>query len=136
MKITIVDLKEMAAQKGRQRKTLMNGPRFHTWLNVYEPGQEDELHCHNADQTFYLVEGECTMRFPDGTETVMQPGQVALMPGGQFYQLANVTQEKVVLLGTRALSSEKSLKIDHATRKPVDYGHGPRPEPTGTRILV
>ena len=136
--IKIVDLKEMAATKGRHRKVLMNGPHFHTWINVYEPGQEDEMHCHNGDQTFYLVQGECTMRFPDGTEAVMQPGQVALMPGGQFYQLANKTQELVVLLGTRGTSQEKSLKIDYETRKPIIYGEGKAhlKEPTGTRVLV
>ncbi|MBI2756841.1 MAG: cupin domain-containing protein [Chloroflexi bacterium] len=138
VQIKIVDLKAMAGQKARMRQVLMNTPKFHTWLNVYEPGQEDEMHCHNADQTFYLVAGECTMRFPDGTQAVMQPGQIALMPGGQFYQLANVTQEKVVLLGARTLSQEKSLKIDYETRKPIFYGDekADRPEPTGTRILV
>jgi hypothetical protein len=25
------------------------------------PGEKDDMHCHNADQTFYLIAGECTM---------------------------------------------------------------------------
>lgn len=136
MSIKIVDLKAMADEKGKQRTLLMNGPRMNTWLTVYEPGESDELHCHNADQTFYMVEGECTVRFPDGAQFVMKPGCVALMPGGNFYQLINASQEKMVLLGTRASSQEKGLTIDYVTRKPVDRGQGVRPEPTGTRIHV
>jgi mannose-6-phosphate isomerase-like protein (cupin superfamily) len=47
------------------------------------------MHCHNADQTFYVIEGECTMRFPDGGEVVLKPGQAAMITGGSFYQLEN-----------------------------------------------
>lgn len=58
MAIKILDLKEMAETPGFRRKVLMNGPRFHTWLHVYaNPGDHDEMHCHNADQTFYCIEG-------------------------------------------------------------------------------
>ena len=136
--IKVVDLPDLANQGGRQRKMLMNGPRFHTWINVYLPGEMDELHCHNADQTFYLVEGECTLHFPDGGSQVMKPGEIALMPGGQFYQLHNTGEGKMILLGARGMSMEQSLKIDYETRKPFEYGGGgPKADaPRGTSILV
>jgi mannose-6-phosphate isomerase-like protein (cupin superfamily) len=137
--IKIVNLPELGAAGGRQRKMLMNGPRFHTWINVYLPGQMDEMHCHNADQTFYCVEGECSMHFPDGGTSVMKPGDLALMPGGQFYQLHNTGEDKMVLLGSRAMSQEQSLKIDYETRKPIEGGR-PRGKdaeaPRGTTVLV
>lgn len=136
MPIKIVDLKEMGSQEGLPRRVLMNGPRFHTWISVYEPGRSDEIHCHNADQTFAVIEGACTMRFPDGGEAVLTPGCVALIPGGQFYQLVNASPENMVLLGARGLSDEGNVTIDYKTRKEVDYGLGKRQSPTGTRILV
>lgn len=136
MPIKIVDLKELGSQDGASRRVLMNGPRFHAWISVYEPGRSDEIHCHNADQTFSVIEGECTMRFPDGGEAVLNPGCVALIPGGQFYQLVNESAEKMVLLGTRGLSDEGNVTIDYETRKEVDYGLGKRQPPNGTRILV
>jgi len=93
------------------------------------------MHCHNADQTFYCVEGECTVHFPDGGSVVMTPGSLALMPGGHFYQLESSGVEQMVMLGARGLNSEQSLKIDFETRKPVDAKEGRTP-PTGTRVLV
>jgi gentisate 1,2-dioxygenase len=136
--IKVVNLPGLGAQSGRQRKMLMNGPRFHTWINVYLPGQMDELHCHNADQTFYCVEGECTLHFPDGGTCVMQPGDLALMPGGQFYQLHNTGADKMVLLGARGMSMEQSLKIDYETRKPIEGGGRGKDNaaPRGTTLLV
>jgi hypothetical protein len=32
------------------------------------------MHCHNADQTFCVREGECTMHFPDGEKPCSDPG--------------------------------------------------------------
>ena len=138
-KIKVVDLPTLAdpSSTKRQRKVLMNGPRFHTWINIYTPGDIDEMHCHNADQTFYLVEGECTMHFPDAPDEVLHPGQIALMPGGQFYQLHNTSNAKMILLGSRALNSEQSLKIDYETREPIGPKAGlSATPPQGTSLLV
>lgn len=133
---TIVDLAELGQQAtGRTRKVLMNGPRFHTWLHVYAPGDRDDMHCHNADQTFYCVAGECTMHFPDGGRSVLRPGMVALIPGGTFYQLENAAEENMVLMGNRALSQQVIQHINYETRE--DHrAHEQEPAPTGTRILV
>jgi mannose-6-phosphate isomerase-like protein (cupin superfamily) len=63
-------------------------------MHYYKPGQKDETHCHNADQTLYVIDGECTMRFPDGREVVLKPGQAAMITGGSFYQLENARSER------------------------------------------
>lgn len=39
------------------------------------------MHCHNADQTFYVIEGECTMHFPDGGKAVMNLEWLQSSPG-------------------------------------------------------
>jgi quercetin dioxygenase-like cupin family protein len=48
-------------------------------MHYYKSGHKDEMHCHNADQTFYVIDGECTMRFPDGGKAVLKPGQIQII---------------------------------------------------------
>lgn len=133
-KIKMVDMKELAERPGKRRKVMMNGPKFHTWLTVYNPGDIDEMHAHNADQTFYCVEGECTMHFPDSPSQVLKPGMIALIPGGSFYQLENAGGGKLLMIGSRGLSDEASMKIDHVTRKNLSEPKGDIPR--ATKILV
>lgn len=136
MSIGIVDLLQIAKDPKKRRTLLMNGPRFHTWLTVYEtPGEHDEKHCHNADQLFYCIEGECTMYFKDDSRQVLKPGMVALIPGGGFYWLENTGTGKMILLGARGLSDEASQKIDYVTRKNLNEGKKGDP-PKYTKILV
>ncbi len=135
-KIKAVDLKAMSEGTGRLRQILMNGPKFHTWLHVYPtPGETDEMHAHNADQTFYCMEGECTMTFPDGGSAVLKPGMIALIPGGSFYQLTNTGEGKMVMIGSRSLNYEQSKKIDFETKKDLHADKQSEP-PKATKILV
>src|SRR5207237_948860 len=88
MPIEVMDMVEMA--KEGKRKVIFNTKKFHARVHVYpEPGDKDDMHCHNADQTFYVIDGECTMHFPDGGKAVMKPGMVATITSGSFYQLEN-----------------------------------------------
>lgn len=141
MPIKTVDLKQMADRElekrfGICRKVLMNGPRFHSWLHVYPtPGDHDEMHCHNADQTFCGVEGECTIYFENGDSEVLKPGMAAFVTGGSFYWLENTGEGRMVLLGTRAISYEMSKKIDYRTRKDLHPTHLGDP-PKSTSIFI
>jgi uncharacterized cupin superfamily protein len=55
---------------------------MHAWVHYYPtPGESHDMHCHNADQTFYVIKGECTMHFPDGAKAVMKPGMAATITG-------------------------------------------------------
>ena len=82
MPIEVMDMNQMAREEGK-RKVIFNTSGFHAWLHVYpNPGDADDMHCHNADQTFYVIDGECTMHFPDGGKAVMKPGMVATITGG------------------------------------------------------
>ena len=102
MPIEVMDMPKMAREHGK-RKVIFNTNRFHAWLHVYpKPGDADDMHCHNADQTFYVIEGECTMHFPDGGKAVMTPGMVATITGGSFYQLENTGAGPMVLMGNRS----------------------------------
>jgi uncharacterized cupin superfamily protein len=83
MGIEVIDLVDMA-HKEKRRKNIFNTPRFHAWMHYYKPGQKDDMHCHNADQTFVVLDGECTMSFPDGGKVTLKPGQAALITGGSL----------------------------------------------------
>ena len=60
MGIEIINPKEVAFTN-KKRTVLMSTRKLHSWLIYYEPGRRDEMHCHNGDQTFHMIAGECTM---------------------------------------------------------------------------
>jgi mannose-6-phosphate isomerase-like protein (cupin superfamily) len=118
MGIEIVDMVGLA-HKEKRRKNIFNTPRFHAWMHYYPREKSDEMHCHNADQTFYVIEGECTMSFPDGGRAVLKPGMAALITGGSFYRLENTGDGPMILMGNRSGPAEKIQIIDYVTRKDV-----------------
>jgi len=119
MGVEIVDMVKLA-HKEKRRKVVMNSPRLHAWVHYYpNPGDKDDMHCHNADQTFYVIEGECTMHFPDAGKAVLKPGMVALITGGSFYQLENTGNGPMVLMGNRSGPQEKIKHINYETREDI-----------------
>jgi len=108
-------------------------------MTPLEPGQRDEMHCHNADGTFYLIEGECTMHFPDGSQEVLKPGMAGLITGGSFYELQNSGDGPMVLFGHHARPREEMRTILYETRKELirpgqENGRGAPPK--STSILI
>ena len=119
MPVEIVDMVKTAHEL-RKRKVLLNTPRFHAWVHYYpHPGDRDDMHCHNADQTFYVIDGECTMHFPDGAKAVMKPGIAAMIQGGSFYQLENTGNGPMVLMGNRSGPQEAIQHINYDLRKDI-----------------
>jgi len=106
---------------------VMNTRKLHAWVHYYpNPGDHDELHCHNEDQVFTCFEGECTMRFPDGGSAVLKPGMAALISGGSFYQLVNSGKGHMILMGHRSGSQDNVMIIDYATRQDIRKTGGPK----------
>src|SRR5687767_12960510 len=119
MGVEIIDMLQLAHQQKR-RKVVFNTPRLHAWVHYYpNPGERDDMHCHNADQTFYVIEGECTMHFPDGGKAVMKPGMAATITGGSFYQLENTGTGAMVLMGNRSGPSEAIQHINFELRQDI-----------------
>lgn len=119
MAIKVVDMIEEARINPR-RQVMLNTPRFHAWLHIYpNPGDMDDMHCHNADQTWCMLEGECTIHFPDGGSVVMKPGTAAFIEGGSFYQLHNTGSGPMVLMGTRSGPSGAIQHINYETRQDI-----------------
>ena len=101
-KITVVDVEKQAQwgrPTGRNYARPTQTDRVHIALNSYEPGVNDELHCHpGSDHTFFVVQGECTMKGlkPD-EEFVLKQHQAVHVPAGFFYQLNNTGKERLIL---------------------------------------
>lgn len=122
MSIDIIDTLEVAKRE-KKRTVVMNTRKLHAWVHYYpKPGDHDDMHCHNADQTFYVIEGECTMRFPDGGAAVLTPGKAALIRGGSFYRLENSGPGPMIMMGTRSGSQDDIKHINYETREDLRAG--------------
>ena len=82
----------------------------HTVINVYQPGQKDEMHCHPGSEHIFLVfEGELTIRgINEGEEIKLKPGEFVHINAGHYYQLANETDEPTVLYQVATVPVKKS----------------------------
>ena len=106
------------AHERKARTNVIRTNRFHAVVLYYgTPGERDEMHCHDQDQTFYAIEGECTLHFPDGGQAVLKAGMLAAITGGSFYQLENSGDGPMVMLLNR--SGARAKKIDYETRKVI-----------------
>lgn len=126
MAINIINVSEIAHAE-KKRTKVFTTRKMHSWVHYYpNPGDHDDLHCHNADQTFICFEGQCTMHFPDGGKEVLNPGMAALIQGGSFYQLENSGDGPMILMGNRTGHEDDIKIIDYVTRKDVreKYGTG------------
>jgi mannose-6-phosphate isomerase-like protein (cupin superfamily) len=94
--------------------------KIHSWVHVYpNRGEKDDMHCHNADQTFYVIDGECTMHFADGGKAVLKPGMLATIEGGSFYQLENTGDMPMVMMGARSGRSGATQHINYNLKKDI-----------------
>ena len=126
MAIEIVDTLKLAREV-KKRTVVMDTKKMHAWVHYYpNPGDKDDLHCHPGDQTFLLLDGECTMGFEDGGKTVLKPGMVALIQGGSFYQLENTGTGPMILMGTRTGPNSANQHIKYETRRDMREEHGRR----------
>jgi mannose-6-phosphate isomerase-like protein (cupin superfamily) len=122
----VVDLNTMDGRdESGGKRILYSSETFHMWMHTDEPGMlrgriveggAQELHRHFADEVFYCVQGELTIRFgePEGIE-VVPAGAFVVVPAGQLYSLENTGSETMILLGARAEA--------HNVGRMADDGH-------------
>ena len=117
-KTTTIDV-ETEAQwgraTGRNYVRATQTDRCHIALNCYEPGANDEMHCHpGSDHTFLVVEGECTMKgLKEGEEFRLTQHQAVHVPAGYFYQLNNTGTARLILyqVSTEPKTQPKKGKV-------------------------
>jgi mannose-6-phosphate isomerase-like protein (cupin superfamily) len=122
MGIEVINCPELA-KATKKRTVVMNTRKMHAWVHYYPtPGDHDDMHCHNEDQTFYCIEGRCTMHFPDGGKAVLDPGTAALITGGSFYMLENSGDGPMIMMGNRSGNQSNIKHINYDTRKDLRAG--------------
>ncbi len=119
MPIEVIDTKAFGHET-QKRTVVLDTNRFHAWVHYYKPDQIDEMHCHNQDQTFQVIEGELTMNFPDGGSAILGPGMMATITGGSFYQLHNRTDAPLIMIGTRSGATKDTVKVEHGTGRIIN----------------
>ena len=97
----VIDIAKEArwgSDTGRNHVSCTKSDRSLIALNCYEPGINDEMHCHpGSDHTFFVVQGECTMKFLKGGQARLTQHQGVHVPAGYFYQLNNTGKERLIL---------------------------------------
>lgn len=115
----VIDLNNhpfLSVEEGHIKKVLYQSDSYHVWIHADEPGTKGPMHKHTADQTFFCLKGECTFRFPDGSTTLLTPGQMIVIRKGELYQLHNTGDIALVMLGNRGERYENP-RFDPAGRK-------------------
>jgi mannose-6-phosphate isomerase-like protein (cupin superfamily) len=112
---TVVDAEKQARfekSTGRNYVGLTYTDRCHIALNCYEPGVNDEVHCHpGSDHTFFVVEGECTLKgLKKGEAFTLKQHQGVHIPAGYFYQLNNTGPGRLILYQVSTAANPKPKK--------------------------
>jgi mannose-6-phosphate isomerase-like protein (cupin superfamily) len=70
-----------------------------TVINIYQPGQRDEMHCHPGSEHIFMVfQGELHIRgINDGEDITLRPGELVHINQSYPYQLCNDTDGVTVL---------------------------------------
>jgi mannose-6-phosphate isomerase-like protein (cupin superfamily) len=90
-------------EKPRQRKLLSKVDDLMIALNHYAPGARNEFHYHKgSSQSFLCVKGKLTVRTKDSEDAEpvthqLTEGMCVLIPGNQYYQLHNESNEPALL---------------------------------------
>ncbi|HEY3118046.1 MAG TPA: cupin domain-containing protein, partial [Chloroflexota bacterium] len=81
-----------------------------TVMNVYSPGNRDELHCHPGSEHIFMVwQGQATIRgINEGEEIVLNPGELVHIKAGHYYQLCNDTDDILVLYQVATIPAKRS----------------------------
>ena len=81
-------------------------------INVYRPGQRDEMHCHPGSEHLFMVfQGELHIYgVNDGEDIVLKPGELVHINQSYYYQLCNETDQITVLYQV-ATKPPKAAKI-------------------------
>jgi quercetin dioxygenase-like cupin family protein len=68
-------------------------------INVYKPGQRDEMHCHpGSEHLFLCFQGELHIYgVNEGEDVILKPGELVHINQSYYYQLCNETDDITVL---------------------------------------
>jgi len=135
MPVKSVDVRKLGLATDGGGTRLLNGPHFQMWVTTWPHGRKGRMHCHNCDETLYVIDGELTVTLPDGEIHVLRPGMAVMITGGTFYRLENTGPDKVIYLGHNPRPTETMRTIEYATRQDHNPGEGKATPPRFTTLL-
>ena len=91
-------------------------------INVYGPGEQDEMHCHPGSEHIFMVfQGELHIRgINENEEIVLKPGELVHINQSYFYQLHNPTDGVTVLYQVATKPPKPSKVRQYNYRGPKD----------------
>ncbi len=102
----------IAAAPSESWNQLTDNSHAKTVMNVYQPGDRNEMHCHpGSEHIFYVVQGKLHVSgLNEGEDVLLTPGQFVHIKASYFYALANETDEVTVAFQV-ATKPAKPVKI-------------------------
>ena len=93
----LADAMRFSAEK-MKKNGVFETERFFCDTYCFEPGQEQSLHTHAAqDKVYYVLEGRGVFKVGD-EERELGAGEIALAPAGQNHGVANCGPQRLVTL--------------------------------------
>lgn len=93
-------------------------------INIYKPGQRDEMHCHPGSEHIFMVfKGQLHIRgVNEGEDVVLNPGELIHINQSYYYQLCNDTDDVTVLyqVATRPPKPAKISRYSYRGDQGVD----------------
>ena len=93
-------------------------------INVYKPGQRDEMHCHPGSEHIFMVfQGELHLYgVAPEEDVILKPGDLVHINQSYFYQLANETDQLTVLyqVATKPPKPPKKFRYSYRPTGGVD----------------
>jgi mannose-6-phosphate isomerase-like protein (cupin superfamily) len=91
-------------------------------INVYGPGESDEMHCHPGSEHIFMVfQGELHIRgINENEEITLKPGELVHINQSYFYQLHNPTDGVTVLYQVATKPPKPSKVRQYNYRGPAD----------------
>ena len=91
-------------------------------VNVYQPGQSDEMHCHpGSEHIFMVVEGELHITgINEGEDLILKPGELVHMNQSYFHRLDNPTDQVTVFFQVATKPPKPARVRQYNYRGPAD----------------
>jgi mannose-6-phosphate isomerase-like protein (cupin superfamily) len=101
-------------EKGATMDLLGLSPLMWAHAKVYSAGGENALHSHDIeDHVFFVLQGEATFHFGDGSSATVRPFEGSMIPRGTLYRFhANEAKGNLVMLRVGAAVVKDSSDLD------------------------
>lgn len=82
----------------------LEAKRFAPGYFTFRPGEHTDMHYHLSPETFLVLQGKASVRGIKGDERVIEKNEIVFFGAKDYYQIANVGTEPLVLVGNRSES--------------------------------